>query len=170
MRNKQSGYGVLIFFLMAAMLGAVLAASLSGGSSVASMMSNNNASQMIAAQASLIRTRLLQCSNENPTGNNGGSFRLTFPRADTATLVSALTCPGNALGLWSWSDGVSIPGTVSGFGPWYYVNDATSMRITVASTISDRASIVPNIVSILGAQASQSGTTPTITLSWVLAN
>lgn len=169
-QHRQAGYGILAVLMGAAVLAAVLSVSLLGDTGVTRMLAGNNAAQQAVAQASLIRARLLQCSNDYPTGNNGGAYRLSFPRADTATLASALTCPGNALNLWNWSDGVAMPSAMTGFGSWYYTNDATSMRLTLTSTVSDRASLVPTVVSLLGAQASQSGTSPTITLSWVLAN
>lgn len=169
-KRAQGGYSILVVILMTIALAAVLSASLTGGTSISSMVAGNNAAQTVVAQAGLIRTRLLQCSNDYPTGNNGGLYRRSFPRADTPTLVSALTCPGNGLGLWAWSDGVSLPSAISGFDAWYYTNDAASMRITVVSNTSDRAGLMPQIVSILGGQASQAGASPTVTLTWVIAN
>jgi len=165
MRKKQAGYGILIFILITIVLGALLAASLSGGTSVASMMANNNASQMIVAQAGLIRSRILQCGTEYPSGNNGTAFRVIYPAATGLTNVSALTCPGNATNLWSQSDGVAMPVSISGFTAWQFANDATSMRLTTTSTTTDRTAILPNVVTLLGAQSSYAGST----LTWTLA-
>lgn len=165
MRKNQTGYGILIFILMAIVLGALLAAALGGGTSVASMMANNNASQMITAQAALIRSRILQCGTEYSSGNNGTTFRVIYPAAAAPTNVSALTCPGNATNLWSQSDGVTMPTAIAGFNTWQYANDATSMRLTITSTAADRTAILPNIVTLLGAQASYAGNT----LTWTLA-
>lgn len=170
MKNKQSGYGILMVVLMTIVLGAVLAASLAGASSTTSMMANNNASQMIVAQAALIRSRILQCGTDYPTGNNATAYRTNYPAAATVVNVSALTCPGSSLNLWAQSDGVTMPTQTSGFGAWQYTNDVTSMRLSITSTTSDRAGIVPQIIGMLGSQSSQSGASPTITLSWVLAN
>lgn len=165
MRKTQSGYGILIFILLTIVLGATLAANLAGGASVASMMANSNAANMVAAQASLIRGRILQCGIDYPSGNNGTSYRVIYPSATTAANVSALTCPGNSANLWSQSDGVAMPASLSGFNAWQYVNDATSMRITVTSTNADRTAILPRIVTLLGSQASYAGST----LTWVIA-
>lgn len=165
MRNKQQGYGLLIIVLMTIVLGTVLAASMAGGTSTTSMLSNNNAAQTVSAQAGLIRARILQCAIEYPAGNNATGFRLTYPAAAAITNVSALFCPGSALNLWSQSDGVFMPTVPSGFNAWQYTNDATSMRMSITSTTTDRTAILPTIARILGAQASVVGST----LTWTIA-
>lgn len=164
-RNRQAGMGALIVLIMAAVLSAVLAAALAGGTNSASMMANNTASQMVAAQAGLIRARILQCATDYPTGNNGTGFRITYPSGAAITNVSALTCPGSGLNLWGQSDAVFMPTPPAGFGVWQFTNDVTSMRLSIAATTADRVAILPSIASLLGAQASVvSGS-----LIWVLS-
>lgn len=164
-RNKQSGLGILIVLIMAAVLSGVLAAVLAGGANSASMVSNNNASQTIAAQAGLIRSRILQCSTAYPSGNNGTGFRATYPAGVTTVNVSTLVCPGSALNLWNQSDGVFMPSPPAGFNAWQFTNDATSMRLTISASTADRIAILPAIANLLGPQASVSGST----LTWMLS-
>jgi hypothetical protein len=65
---------------------------------------------------------------------------------------------------------VTLPASLNGFGAWYYTNDVTNQRITVTTSTSNQAALITNIVSQLGGQASQSGSSPTITLTWVISN
>ena len=171
-RKKQSGSGLVVMLIMAAVLSAAMATSLLETTGVASMLAKNSAASVIVAQASVIRSRLLQCATDYPAGTNGGVYRVSYPRADTATAVSSLslTCPGNGLGLWNTPDSVAAPVAPSGFGAWYYTNDATSQRISVTTSGADAASLLASVVGRLGAQASQSGVSPTVTLTWVISN
>jgi len=156
--------------LLATVLVTVITISIAGGSNVSAMMANDNITRTIAAQASLIRARILQCGTDYPTGNNGTTYRVNYPASATTSNASALTCPGIATGLWLQSDGVPIPVQPAGFGAWLYTNDATSMRLEITTATADRAALVPKILSILGPQAWQSGSSPSITITWVLAN
>lgn len=165
MHNKQQGYGILAVVIMTVVLGTVLAASMVGGTSTTSMLSNNNVAQTITAQAGLIRSRILQCGTEYPSGNNATGFRVTYPAAAAITNVSALTCPGSALNLWTQSDGVFMPTVPSDFNAWQYTNDVTSIRLSITSTTTDRTAILPTIARILGAQALVAGST----LTWTIA-
>jgi hypothetical protein len=169
-KKNQYGFSLLVLILGCATIAVLLSISIAGTTSTASMFSSNNITHVVTGQASIIRARLLQCSTDYPTGNNGTGFRISFPAAVTEVNVSALNCPGNSLGLWNWSDGVSAPPSISGFGSWRYINDASSLRISITSNASDRASLIPNIINFLGVNASMSGSSPSVTLTWLIIN
>jgi len=164
-KKSQKGMSILILLVGAAVLSAALAAMLAGGTSIAAMSSSMNAINTTAAQASLIRSKILQCAIEYPAGDNATSYRKFYPAGALGASVDSLVCPGSAQNLWSMSDGVSMPTVTSGFAKWQYANDATSMRILITSTTSDRTAILQSIANKLGTQASVTGAT----LTWVIA-
>lgn len=145
---------------------ALLMTTIQGGSDATNVLKTSIVVQQMAQQAGLIRQRIIACGTDNPSGNNGTTFRVIYPGAATAASVSALICPGNATNIWSQSDGAVVPVPLAGFNAWQYINDASSMRITVTSTVADRTTILPSLANSLGTQASYSGNT----LTWVLAN
>jgi len=164
-KKSQQGMSILILLLGAAVLSATLASMLAGGSGIASMSSSMNAISTTAAQASLIRSKILQCAIEYPMGDNATSYRKSYPGGALGASVDSLVCPGSAQNLWSMNDGIAMPTVTAGFGQWQYANDATSMRILITSTTSDRTAILQSIANKLGTQASVTGAT----LTWVIA-
>lgn len=168
LRQRQSGFSVLVALMATALLVSALTVALTGGSggfSMSGMLAGNNKATLVAGQAALIRSRILQCAIEYPSGNNGTGFRVSYPAAAAITNVSALTCPGSGVGLWNMSDAVEMPPTIEGFNVWRYVNDATSMRIQIVASNSDTTALLSSIATKLGAQSSYSGST----LTWILS-
>jgi hypothetical protein len=167
---RQGGFGLISVILSVVVILAAISASMMGGLNTAGMVKAGNVSRVVVAQAMTIRSRILQCGADYPTGQNGTGFRVPFPGASTSAAVSSLVCPGNSLGLWSWPDGVTAPPSIIGFTPWSYVNDASSMRLTITSTNAESASLSGLIVNMLGVVSSQSGISPSITITFVIAS
>lgn len=166
MKAKQQGFSILTFIVITVMLAAVLSATLLGGTDSTRSINNNLVAQQVAAQASLIRTRILQCAIEYPQGNNG-SYRAKYPSAPTIIAISALTCPGSGTNLWSAL--FPAPAQIDGLGLWQYTNDITSMRLSITTNTADRAALTSAIVKLLGPQASEAITSPTeSTVTWVI--
>lgn len=126
--------------------------------------------QMIA-QRDVIWSTLLLCKTIFPAGNNGNGFgvRQQFPATPVDGSVASLVCPGQSpTSIWSGDLTTMSPRALPGFGPWTYVNDATSIRIT--TTALDAGSLfyqnlMDKVITRIGAtQASRSADTLTITL------
>ena len=161
MKTTQRGYALVVVLLLAALLVVGLTLEMSDHTNINVMMSNNMVVQQAAAQASLIRGRILQCATDYPAGNNGTGFNITYPAAATAVAVSTLTCPGNSVNLWLQSDGVTMPQAMPGFGAWQYLNNATGINISVTTTSAVGTNALPALATKLGGQASYSGSTLT---------
>lgn len=166
--KKQAGFGVLAMLLIViAMMSAIAYFTLSGGDTT-NVINNSNITNRIVSQASIIRSRILACGIEYPQGNNGSGFRAQYPAATTAVDIALLTCPGaNNANLWTLLDGLSSPPVLAGFSNWSYVNDGTSLRITIQPTNTDGKNAMPNVVSSLG--ANQASYTAGV-LTWTLVN
>lgn len=77
----------------------------------------------IQSQASLIRTKINECTTKYGTNANYDGY----PSSDASngTLVSALDCTGDPTGmqnLWSGLRATTLPAPTPGFGNWYYIN------------------------------------------------
>jgi hypothetical protein len=121
--SSEAGIALGPILFLLAILG-VLAAALSAGSggfSTASVADRVNAD--IVSQANLIRAKINECTMLY--GSN--TDYTTYPQATTATLVSAITCPGDSSTnpIWSGSHPANLPPPTNGFGPWYYINKNT---------------------------------------------
>jgi hypothetical protein len=122
-------------------------------------------------QASLVQGKLIACMASWPGGDNGTGYRVAYPAALTATAVSALACPGAPAALqplWHGADGVLPPRQMPDFGAWSYVNDATSMRVSITAANSypyTTAALASAALRLGSTQASISGSTLTIVLS-----
>lgn len=121
-------------------------------------------------QASLIRDKLIACTINWPSGDNGTGYRPAYPAAATPAAVSGLACPGEPgqPNLWSASDGVLPPRPLNDFGVWAYTNDAASLRLTItaANSFTYTKAAMQSVARRLGAdQASVSGSTLTIKLA-----
>lgn len=137
-RNKQYGLAVLSYLLFSVFLlgliGAIVAKSRMGPDNAGKAWVNGSD---IAAQANLIRNKLLDCSTGE--GNNGSTNHPSYPlgsSAGTTTLVSALTCPTNGQSLLSGTDGIFLPPTPTGFNAWQYTNKAACAAGITPATAS----------------------------------
>ena len=138
MRKREQGYGVLLTIMGVATVASALAVSLTSASDATSMMRNQSQVSTLVAQASLIRSRILQCGIEFPEGDNGTAFRLPYPaEPNPSPAVSLLTCPGSGESLWNSADAVSMPTEVSGFAAWSYSNDAVGLSISTSAPASE---------------------------------
>lgn len=167
--HKQRGSAIIAMILAIVVVMAMIGAAVVQGVDTAGMVSNNNAIQTVVAQASLIRSKLNACAVEYPSGDNGNGFRPPYPASLVPASVATRMCPGAAINLWSMGDAVSFPPTPAGTGGWQYVNDATSLRILLTSNTAEMAALLGPAAARLGPQASTSGTSPNVTLTWVLA-
>lgn len=165
--NSQKGYSVLAVLLMTAVLITAVSFVAFGRADPTNVISNSAVTQTVTAQAGIIRSRILACGIEYPTGNNGTIYRTQYPSGITATNVATLTCPGAAnSNIWTLLDGVTPPNRVNGFGIWQYTNDATNMRLTLVANNPDRIALLPTLVTLLG--SAQTTIVGGNTLSWVL--
>jgi hypothetical protein len=163
--KKQQGFSILAIILMMVVLVTAVSFLFVKDTDINNTMINSTISHTVVAQAGIVRSRVLACGIEYPTGNNGTAFRVQYPAATVAINISALTCPGAAnANLWTLMDGLTLPQTVSGFNSWQYTNDAASMRLTLTATSADRISMLPTLVTALGVGASSAGNT----LTWIL--
>jgi len=99
------------------------------------------------AAGGLIQTKVRYCPLAFPIGDNGTGFSIQYPGATSAVLVSTLRCPGrSAYQLFNGGDGVFLPSTPNGFSGWWYVNDASGVRIYLTSDGSSaRNAVLANV-------------------------
>lgn len=169
-RRSQGG------FIVAYVLAGIALASVAIAG-IARLNSANNTSERMATlrsdlvrQAELIRNMVVACKIKHPTGNNGTGFRVSFPGTPASQNVADLVCPGAPAGyqsLWNGRDAIVPPSPLVGMGPWKYVNDATSIRISIAVTeaVAFRTAALNSAALKFGSQASVTGSTLTITLA-----
>ena len=170
MRKREHGYGVLLTILGVATVASALAVSLSSASDATAMMRNQAQVSTLVAQASLIRSRILQCGIEYPEGDNGTGFRPPYPaEPNPSPSVSLLTCPGSGQSLWDSADAVSMPTQVSGFSSWSYSNDAVGMSISTTAPASDYSGVANKVAAQLGADAVVSLAGGDVVLDWFIA-
>lgn len=120
-RNAGIAIGPILFVIALLAVLAAVASSGSGGFSTATI--TDRVAADTAAQANLIRAKILECNSMRGTDNNYDGY----PSSDASagTLVSALNCEGDPTGmksLWSGSRVTMLPPPTSGFGPWHYIN------------------------------------------------
>jgi hypothetical protein len=155
--NKQRGIAItyILIFIALATLAAMEVSMMSRGSKQAAV--NDAAKTTVLDQWRLIRGRIIACAINYPGGNNGTAYRVRYPAATTPVAVSTLTCPGQtgANNIWSGTGGLTLPAAPSMFNAWTYVNDTTSMRITISAN---------NASNPTGPNATRSGSTLTIVL------
>lgn len=161
----KNGFSILVVLLMMSLLAITITVAFSGGDNSVTVIANSVSNNTMAAQASLIRARILSCAVENPTGNNGTNIRISYPGATSAINASSMICPGLNVNIWTTLDGVVAPVAISGFSNWQYVNDSISIRISTLATSQDRINALPALVSTLGSQAYISGGN---TLVWII--
>lgn len=169
--KKQAGFGIVAMIVTIVGILSVISFFALRGTDTSAVLNNSAITNTIVAQAGVIRARILSCSIEYPTGNNGTGFRPQYPAATTAVNISELTCPGaNNANIWTLLDGVTTPIGVNGFNTWQYVNDGTSLRIMITATTPEKISLLPSLVTMLGAAQTSIATTPANTLVWVIVN
>ena len=127
--------------------------------------------EAMISQADLIWNQLLLCQTLFPTADNGSGngVRLQYPATPADSAVASISCPGQSPAvIWSGDYRAMAPRPLAGFGPWTYVNDATSIRISttaVNANVPYYRDLMDAVASKLGAaQAVRSGDTLTITL------
>lgn len=152
MRGQQ-GFAAITMILAALILSGILAAmSTISLNKNASGMQEYQASLALVSQASLIRSVISKCALvDYPAGDNGSGLHLAYPYYGTAPntgkaatgAISGLYCSGSGsdntsdatdANLWSGLGGVFLPATPVGFNAWQYVNDVTSVRVTIQAT------------------------------------
>jgi hypothetical protein len=137
------------------------------GRGVARSISNQENKVALLEQATLVRSRIIGCAVSFPGGDNGTGFRLPYPPGTTPVAVRDLVCPGQdgANNLWSGTGGLTLPAPPRIFNDWMYVNDASSMRISISAKTSGDATtlaIMDAIATRLGSGASRTGDVLTI--------
>lgn len=137
--KRQRGFSFFAMIMVVVVIIAALSAAMMATSRTnETAMSDLRNSQLVVSQANLIRSKLINCAIDIP-GNNGGSFHLPYPRADVETNVSGLTCPGTGLSLWTGSDAIFAPTAPFASQTWKYINDATSVRISLSDSSPNNA-------------------------------
>lgn len=132
--SRQRGVAILSMLFMAVVLAVAVTRLMTATDTVGvrNQAESNYASQ-VAAQANLIRSRILLCASDYPDGNNGTAYRPALPAAALEVDVSTLVCPGTTQSLWNGTDGVTYPPTPKMTTTvWVYVNDAVSARLAIA--------------------------------------
>jgi hypothetical protein len=124
--------------------------------------------QMVA-QRDLIANLLLLCRTVYPDGDNGTGFHPSYPATPAGGLVTSLVCPKTApQSIWFGDANAMKPRPMTGFTPWSYINDATSIRLEItaneAGSTFYRNLLDAVVVKIGNTQAVRSGDTLTITL------
>lgn len=110
----------------------------------------------VVEQASMIRSKIFECIVTYPGG--GPVDHSVVPKTPVSSLVVDVTCPGAPDGMesiWPQTDGIFKPKPVAGLGPWSYINDATSARISIAPTTlgGSAAAALYNSAARLGPQS-----------------
>lgn len=118
-----------------------------------------------------IRSRILSCGIAYPGGINDTGFRVQYPGTPVSGNLSDAQCPGHPDkdNLWTGRGGMLLPRPPEAFDQWKYINDATSMRLTIQPTATGDAasSGLLNAVAIrIGDTASMSGEVLSITLMY----
>lgn len=124
----------------------------------------------VIQQVNLIRAKLIACSVYFPGGDNGLGYRLQLPVTPTSSLVVDAVCPGNPntnKSIWSLSDGVYMPRSLTGLSSWSYKHDASSARISITAVSGGNAmtAALNNAALRFGVQASVSGSTLTLLIA-----
>jgi hypothetical protein len=121
--HSQAGIAIGPILFVIALLGilAVVISSDRGGFGTAIVSDRITAD--IQSQASLIRTKIIECNIKYGTNLNGDGY----PASDTSngTAVSALNCEGDPAGLqnlWNGSRATVLPPPTGGFSSWTYIN------------------------------------------------
>lgn len=132
--NNNSGFVIGTLLLYIFLFGAIVTAITLSGRSYTQSIGIDLCVSKVVAQANLIRTKVSKCVIDYPSGNNGTGFHLPYPGASSLVNASTLTCPGSSANLWTSGDAILLPATPIGFDAWGYINDATSVRISIQSS------------------------------------
>jgi len=128
-----------ILFLLAILgiIGVVMSAGGSGGFSSAGITDRIAAD--VPSQTNLIRAKINECILLYGSSTDYS----TYPQAASATLVSALTCPGDPgtnKNMWTGSHPASLPPPTTGFNEWNYINANASGSGGVCIWVEPKAS------------------------------
>lgn len=151
-KYKQQGVAIFAMILIIVAIATAVSFLILRQGETNNLLNNMTISNTVVAQASLIRSSVLACPLEYPSGNNGTGFNVSYPKAITPVNAVDLVCPGASANLWTLNDGASSPVAPNGFGQWTYINNSSGIKISlVAST--DRIQNLSTIVTRLGPQA-----------------
>lgn len=166
MQKNQQGFAVLAALIMAVVLVGALTQMVAFSDTMGLRnQAYGNAAAQVAAQADLIRTRVLLCGSDYPDGNNGTSYHPALP-GGTGVSVGLMTCPGTGQNLWSGTDGVTLPPPPKFMGGvWWYTNDVAGARIAIGG---DQATL-SMAAARLGSMATVTAGTPA-TLTYTVSN
>ena len=168
-QRYQKGFVGYIYFMLA-MLSIVALSYSQITRSAAVSQHNYDSRQSIINQYQIIRSRIISCAIQYPGGNNGTGFHIQYPATPTGNLVSNLTCPGQSgsNNLWTGTGGSQLPLVPPEFNNWTYVNDATSIRISLTAKIGTTdlgaMGMINWLANRLGSSASIVGPTLTIVI------
>lgn len=170
----QKGLGLVPVILGSLFLFATLLWAIAGTTSSVQGVPIYTATNQLAGQAQYLRAAILACVTNYPNGNNGGAYHLVYPRADTAINASTATCPGNSsANVFTGNGGFGYVPPVTGFGAgswattggWQYINDGTSVRLTITEDSTSWDKALSNVATQIGSQAVKLGTTLTVTIT-----
>jgi hypothetical protein len=116
-----------------------------------------------------IRSRILSCGIAYPGGINGTGFRVQYPGTPASGNLADALCPGHPDkdNLWTGRGGMLLPAPPAAFSQWKYINDATSMRLTIQPAATGDAGsirVLGAVAKRIGSAASMSGEVLSITL------
>lgn len=168
-QSKQKGIALayILAFLALLTLATTFIAKTQRGTAQA--ISNQENKVALLEQATLVRSRIIGCAVSYPAGDNGTGVRIQYPATPTSGLVRDLTCPGQpgSNNLWTGTGGLTLPSPPKIFNAWRYVNDTSSMRITISASASGDPTtlgIMDAIAARLGTSATRNGDVLTVVL------
>lgn len=133
--QRQNGF-IAYVFVVIAMLSMVAAAVAAMSRSGGRQQWNFETKNALMDASKIIRSRVIFCGIAFPAGDNGSGFHTRFPATPGTGNVTDLVCPGQPApnNLWTGKGGLPLPTQPGGFAPWQYVNDGTSVRISLRAT------------------------------------
>lgn len=171
MKAKKNQKGVAIAYMLTAiaLLGLISFALSRLTTSSKQLEASFETRLALIGQYQMIRSRILSCGIAYPAGDNGTGSRVRYPATPLSERVLDLECPGKpgANNLWNGSGGVRLSAPPPAFSEWGYVNDATSMRLSIEPmTTGDTSSlsILSGVAIRVGDNASMVGNALVITL------
>ncbi|MDX2027871.1 MAG: hypothetical protein SFW62_04490 [Alphaproteobacteria bacterium] len=121
--SSESGIAIGPILFVIALLAILAVAVSSGIGDFGTVGVSDRVTADIISQANLVRAKINECNIKYGTNANYDGY----PSSDTddGTLVSALECQGDPVGLkglWTGQRAANLPPPTSGFSPWYYIN------------------------------------------------
>jgi hypothetical protein len=132
--SSTAGIAIGPILFVIALLGILAAVFAAGTSSFGVATMADRVTADINSQSNLIRSKINECYMQSLANNTDNSAAPcsgdTYPCSDqtNGTLVTNLTCPGDALvsaaqqNIWTGPRNALLPPPTSGFTPWMYMN------------------------------------------------